>query len=230
MFHKVYIYFLICKFLRQEYISIIYKLMNRLRQLEVKKLIKEFEFLGSDFEYKNELVSEADNSFIKNVNIFLDDNPEVKKIFDRKINERLDKIILDRVEQQIDKEDNFITDEVESVITNNKKDDNIKKIYREIVKKTHPDKVDNKKLNDIYIKANTHYEDNDIIQIYSICEELGIEYDITEVDAEIIKDNIENIKQKINFIESTNTWKWYYTEDDNLKNEIILNYIRSQIK
>ena len=204
--------------------------MNRLRQLEVKKLIKEFEFLGSDFEYKNELVSEADNSFIKNVNIFLDDNPEVKKIFDRKINERLDKIILDRVEQQIDKEDNFITDEVESVITNNKKDDNIKKIYREIVKKTHPDKVDNKKLNDIYIKANTHYEDNDIIQIYSICEELGIEYDITEVDAEIIKDNIENIKQKINFIESTNTWKWYYTEDDNLKNEIILNYIRSQIK
>ena len=203
--------------------------MNRLRQLEVKKLIKEFEFLGSDFEYKNELVSEADNSFIKNVNIFLDDNPEVKKIFDRKINERLDKIILDRVEQQIDKEDNFIPDEVESVITNNKKDDNIKKIYREIVKKTHPDKVDNKKLNDIYIKANTHYEENDIIKIYSICEELGIEYDITEVDADIIKDNIENIKQKINFIESTNTWKWYYTEDDNLKNEIILNYIRSQI-
>ena len=202
--------------------------MNKLRQLEVKKLIKEFEFLGSDFEYKNELVSEADNNFIKTVNIFLDDNPEVKKIFDRKINERLDKIILDRVEQQMDKEDTFIPDEVE--IINTQKDDKIKKIYREIVKKTHPDKVDNKKLNDIYIKAITHYEENDIIQIYSICEELGIEYDVTEDDSEIIRNNIENIKNKINFIESTTTWKWYYTEDDNLKNEIILNYIRSQIK
>jgi hypothetical protein len=201
--------------------------MSRLQQLEVKKLIKEFEFLGSDFEYKNELVSEADNSFIQNVNQFLDDNPEVKKIFDRKISERLDKIILDRVEHQVNTEESFVTEEVE--ITPIKKDDKIKKIYREIVKKTHPDKVDNKKLNDIYIKANSHYEDNDIINIYSICDELGIEYDVTEDDAELIRNNIENIKQKINFIESTTTWKWYYTEDNNLKNEIILNYIRSQI-
>lgn len=201
--------------------------MSRLQQLEVKKLIKEFEFLGSDFEYKNELVSDADNSFIQNVNQFLDDNPEVKKLFDRKISERLDKIISERVEHKVNNEENFITEEVEN--TTIKKDDKIKKIYREIVKKTHPDKVDNKKLNDIYIKANTHYEDNDIINIYSICDELGIEYDVTEDDAELIRNNIENIKQKINFIESTTTWKWYYTDDDNIKNEIILNYIRSQI-
>ena len=32
--------------------------MNKLKQLEVKRLIKELDFLSSDFEYKNELVFE----------------------------------------------------------------------------------------------------------------------------------------------------------------------------
>lgn len=203
--------------------------MSKLKQLEVKRLIKELDFLSSDFDYKNELVSEADTSFIKNVNEFLDDNPEVKKIFDRKINERLDKIIMNKVEKEnlID-ENNLIVNEVEDIII--KKDDKIKKIYREIAKMTHPDKIDNKKLNDIYIKASNHYDNNDVIQIYSICDELGIEYDINDDDTELIINNINNIKQKIQFIESTTTWKWYNTEDDGLKNEIILNYIRSQIK
>ena len=203
--------------------------MSKLKQLEVKRLIKELDFLSSDFEYKNELVFEADNSFIKNVNEFLDDNPEVKKIFDRKINERLDKIIMNKVEKEnIVDEDNIIVDEVEDITI--KKDDKIKKIYREIAKITHPDKIDNKKLNDIYIKASNHYDNNDVIQIYSICDELGIEYDINDDDTDLIMRNINNIKQKIQFIESTTTWLWYNTEDSGLKNEIILNYIRSQIK
>jgi len=201
-------------------------MMNKLKQLEVKKLIKELDFLSSDFDYKNELIFEADNNFIKNVNEFLENNIEIKKIFDRKINERLDKIILDKSYDD-NKELPEIKENEEIFI---KKDEKIKKIYREIVKKTHPDKVDDKKLNDIYIKASSYYEENDIIQIYSLCNELNIEYDLNESDTDLIKNKIENIKQRIKFIESTTTWKWYYTEDDGLKNEIVLNYIRSQIK
>ena len=201
--------------------------MSKLKQLELKRLIKELDFLSSDFDYKNELVFEADSSFIENVNIFLDDNPEVKKIFDRKINDRLDKIIMDRVEKQNIVDEYPDINELETPIV--KKDEKIKKIYREIAKKTHPDKVNDKKLNDIYINASTHYDENDIIKIYSICDDLGIEYEIEERDTELIINNIENIKQKIKFIESTTTWKWFYTEDNELKNEIILNYIRSQI-
>jgi hypothetical protein len=200
--------------------------MSKLKKLEVKKLLKELDFLTSDLDYKNELVFEADNNFIKDVNKFLDNNPEVKKIFDRKIDDRLNKIIMEKVEKTYD--ENIIPDETEDIII--KKDDKIRKIYREIAKKTHPDKVDNKKLNDIYIKASTHYDDNDIIQIYSICDELGIDYDIDDTDDKLIITKIDNIRQKIKFIESTTTWKWFYTEDDGLKNEIILNYIRSQIK
>ena len=212
-------------------------LMSKLKQLEVKRLIKEFDFLTSDLDYKNELVYEADNNFIKNVNEFLDNNPEVKKLFDRKINERLDKIIMEKVENAKEEEseeelkegsEEELQEESEEIII--KKDDKIKKIYREIVKKTHPDKVDNKRLNDIYIRANLHYDSNDIIQIYSICDELGIDYDINDNDDELIIVKIDNIKQKIKFIESTTTWKWFNTEDEGLKNEIILNYIRSQIK
>jgi hypothetical protein len=34
---------------------------------------------------------------------------------------------------------------------------------------THPDKVDNKSLNDIYIESTKCYDENDKIGIYKIC-------------------------------------------------------------
>jgi len=60
--------------------------MSKLKQLESKKLIKELEFIESDYNYKNELVSEADSEFIKSLNLFLERHPQLKEIFDRKIN------------------------------------------------------------------------------------------------------------------------------------------------
>ena len=41
--------------------------MSKLKRLEVKKLLKELDFIESDFNYKNEIVFEADSEFIKSV-------------------------------------------------------------------------------------------------------------------------------------------------------------------
>ena len=42
--------------------------MSKLKRLEVKKLLKELDFIESDFNYKNEIVFESDSEFIKSVN------------------------------------------------------------------------------------------------------------------------------------------------------------------
>jgi hypothetical protein len=59
---------------------------------------------------------------------------------------------------------------------------------------THPDKVDNKSLNDIYIESTKCYDENDKIGIYKICTYLDIDYDIDIEDDKIIEGKIESIK------------------------------------
>ena len=74
--------------------------MDRLVQLEAKKIMKELDFLRSDLEYKNEIVSEADSSFMRGVGDFLDDNRDLKEIFDKKLDERLNRTI-SRINSQL---------------------------------------------------------------------------------------------------------------------------------
>jgi hypothetical protein len=64
---------------------------------------------------------------------------------------------------------------------------------------THPDKVDNKSLNDIYIESTKCYDENDKIGIYKICTYLDIDYDIDIEDDKIIEGKIESIKNRISF-------------------------------
>jgi hypothetical protein len=78
---------------------------------------------------------------------------------------------------------------------------------------THPDKVDNKSLNDIYIESTKCYDENDKIGIYKICTYLDIDYDIDIEDDKIIEGKIEVLK--IGFLlESTFTYQWIKMEDE----------------
>jgi hypothetical protein len=98
------------------------------------------------------------------------------------------------------------------------------------VKLTHPDKVKSNKYNELYIKSSKYYESDNKIGIYSICNELEIEYEIEEDDVVLINEQISNLKNKINFIESTFAWQWYNCEDEMFRNQILLNFIKLKIK
>lgn len=209
--------------------------MSKLKQLEIKKLMKELDFIESDFTYKSEIVHEADNNFIKSVNELLEEHPLLKDVFDKKINNKIDNIFQRRSEDIKDKiesineshqEDIIIEEEVivEKVI-----DKRVRKLYREIAKITHPDKIDNKKLNDLYIKATMYYNDNDIAGTYSICNELDIEYEPDDSDNQLISGKINGLKSRISFIESTLTWVWYHSTDEKEKEQLILRYIKNQL-
>lgn len=199
--------------------------MASLPELEMKRIMKELDFYESDYEYKNEIVMQAEMQFIKSVNDFLGQNPELKTLFDEKVQKRLEENIKRKSEE--DDIENPVEDKPEETKFISPK---MKKLYREIVKKTHPDKVKDKRLNEIYIKATKYYEDVDLLSIYKICSDLHIYYEIEIEDNEYLKDKIVSIKDKINFIQATYTWKWHFTESDADKNQIIFDYIKGQIK
>ena len=214
--------------------------MNKLKSLEIKKLLTELEFTESDFEYRNLAVSEADSLFINSINDFLGQHPELKKIYDDKITEKINKTIEKIQKKSNDETENSenknVQDDISSIEEEQKNDEDkanisqIKKLYREIVKLTHPDKVKSNKHNELYIKSSKYYESGNKIGIYSICNELDIEYEIEEDDVILISEQISSLKNKINFIESTFAWQWYNCEDEMLKSQILLNFIKLKIK
>ncbi len=214
--------------------------MNKLKSLEIKRLLKELEFIESDFEYRNLAVSEADSLFINSISEFLSQHPELKKIYDDKITEKINKTI-EKIQKKSDEEVKNLEfenlqDDISPIEETPKDDEDktdisqIKKLYREIVKLTHPDKVKSNKYNELYIKSSNYYESGNKIGIYSICNELDIEYEIEEDDVILINEQILNLKNKINFLESTFAWQWYNCEDEMLRNQILLNFIKLKIK
>jgi hypothetical protein len=218
--------------------------MDKLKQLEIKKLIKELDYIESDFEYKSEIIIKNDIIFLHDVSIFLENNPQLKELFDKKISTRLDDVLKQSNDNKNlidpDKKSNLddekvyknikdIKEELDNFDQNNKSE-KLKKLYREIVKITHPDKIFNKKLNDIYIKANIMYNTNDIAGIYSICNDLKIDYDVDELDEENINIKINTLKERIKFIESTITWKWHYSKTPKEKEQLVFLYIKMQLQ
>ena len=199
--------------------------MNRLKDLEIKRLLKELDFIETDYEYRSEIVSEADSEFMDSINQFLSKNPELKDLYDKKVTDRIEKTI-NNIKNNKEQEE-FINEEQskEDDVMSNEKSPEVKKVYREIVKLTHPDKIKDKRLNNYYIKSTDLYNDNDKIGLYKICDELGIEYQIDENDTEIIEDKINTLKRKINFLESTFTWKWFNTKDEKSRERILLDFI-----
>lgn len=197
--------------------------MNKIHQLEIRKLLKELDYVKSDYEYKNEIVFEADNSFMRTLNDFLDKNFVLKEMFDNKVNGKIDTIIKPKPSIEEDSEF-YLIDKIDKVV-----DKNLKKIYRSIVKKTHPDKITDFRLNNLYIIASDMYDSNDIIGIYSICDQLEIPYELNVEELETLKSRISMMKDRVSFMESTFTWKWYHTDNENEKSKIIIEYLKSKI-
>ena len=194
--------------------------MHNIKKLEIKKLFKELDFLESDYEYRNEVINNVDIDFTNEINLLLDKNPELKTIYNEKFDTNLSESL-----------DENIIEVIEEVIEKIKHSTKIKKLYRDIVKITHPDKVNNTNLNDAYIKATGYYDINDYIGVYKINFQLGIEdYELCEENIEIeIKDRINNIKNKIDFLEKTFTYQWYISGERDKQN-ILLKFIENKLK
>lgn len=202
--------------------------MNRLQFLQTKKLFKELDYVESDFEYRNEIISEADSEFIKQVNTFLEEHPQLKEIYDEKIDNHIQQSILRNTEEVIELFEN--NEEEEIIVYQDSKLPKVKKLYREIVKITHPDKVDNKSLNDLYLLATKYYDSNDKIGIYKVCTKLEIDYDLDLEDNKVIESKIEDLKRRIQFLESTFTWQWINTSGNKQKNEMLFDYIKLRLQ
>ena len=206
--------------------------MEHIRKLEINRLIKELDFIKSDFNYKSELVQEVDPEFIKSVDSFLDKHPQLKQVFNDKIlSRKLPKFDIkdtDITESSTDFQDET-KEKIESSIVEEVKDPKLKLLYRSIAKSTHPDKLRDESLKELYLEATSAYENNNILPIFTICDKLGIPYDVTEEETNLIKSEIESLKGRSELLESTYSYKWFISNSNSEKEKILFSYIKSNI-
>ena len=193
--------------------------MANLKFLELQRLLKELQFVESDYLYQSELIRQTDKLFLESVNNLLEEYPDLKKLWTQK-QERYYRQTDIVVENNNDDSD----DKPESIMNTN-----IKKLYREIVKNTHPDKIKNNKLNELYLEATYAYETSDLITLYRVSSELLINLELSDDELFKIKEKIGQYKEQISFLESTYTFKWLKSNDSD-KNNILLKFIENKIK
>lgn len=104
---------------------------------------------------------------------------------------------------------------------NKEKEIIIKKLYRKIAKKSHPDKVKDEIKNNFFKKAFIFYENKMLIGLVYISNKLLVNIDSSSFNNNIIQamfKEISYIQKKINEMQSSNIWKWNHT------NNIIVKY------
>lgn len=189
--------------------------MDKIDELQIKSLLKQLDYLMSEIEWKEEFISEKDILFKKRVKEFLEKDDDLMEIYNQS------HVIY---EETISNKEVFLPEEGE--VLKPKVDKKLKALYREIVKKTHPDKIEDEELNKLYLEANKYYEENDIFSIYKICTSLGIPFNIDSKEKDSLEEQVNKLKGRIKFMEKSYTWTWANTEDEDHKDKLIIEFIK----
>lgn len=196
-----------------------------LEKLKVNTLIRELEFLKSDLNYKTELLTSIDTDFNRSVDIFLENYPDLGNIYKQIIPH----IEEDHINQGIsDSDESELQNDTETTY-NTEIDQKAKSLYRQIAKTTHPDKVGESGLKEVYFEAQKAYEGGKTLELMSICDRLKIPYEISDEEIENIRSEIQFLKERISFLESTFTFKWMQTSEGRERDKLILNYIGKKL-
>lgn len=183
---------------------------EKIHELHINKIIQEYSYLKSDEEFKKEVISTRQSEFLKIINqTLLNYSPDQLKKHDENQGPPIE-----NKKPGIDIEE----------IPNNTKV-KAKNVYRDIVKLTHPDKVDNKELNELYIEAKDAYEVYDLFELYFIARSLNIKLKLTFEEMDTLNKLIDLKKQNIKSLESSYVWLWINGSSEDEKTRIVNQFI-----
>ena len=101
------------------------------------------------------------------------------------------------------------------------KDENLKGVFKKIASQVHPDKLQNLSefernyKRSLFEKARMALDTNDYYGIVEVAEELGIEPPPpSRKQIELMKKTNEELENKVNEIQNSVLWKWYYADEE----------------
>lgn len=185
-------------------------------KLIFKRLIREYEFLLEDL---------ADIEVA---------NAEIKNQFMQSLSEIDEKGVLETTEM-----DNLASEWAKSVKENeelekeNNKHPDFKSLFRKVVVKCHPDKLDTNmlqtefdRLKEIYEDAVSANETEDWAKLIRCAIKLGVELpESAYAQIKSIEESIDKLKQKQTNILNSTAWQWYKTNEEDSKLDILKQHL-----
>lgn len=183
---------------------------DKLKKIEFKRMLKRYESALEDLEYLEEMSSEINSDF----------NSALAK------KKRQDLFESKEVEEMA--EDAEEDDSTES----SSRDPLFKKLFRKIVVKCHPDRMDpdlsikqQAEYLDLYDIANQANEEDNMALLIVVAIKLEIELSEDYIEhVQKIDEERQKVEQKIENIQGSVAWQWYHSEEE-AKEKLIDNYI-----
>ena len=185
---------------------------DKLKDLEKKKMLQEYSYTKTELEYKRSIVEENTKKFLEEAYKAAGKEKEVSEEKNVEENEKRNQKI---------KEDKIDPNDIDPFIR-----EKSKKLYREISKRTHPDRDVDGIYTDIFMNAAESYEEFRILDLYEYCEKLGIPYEIEDQDIEILKSEIEKNRSMITTFEKTFIYLWSIQSDDKMRNILLNQFVK----
>lgn len=217
---------------------------EKLNMLETKMLLKEFNYLISDIDFKNEFAMKYSKPFEVAIRQFLRERPFIKELCREKFGSLLDpdpepkhnpdasggsgespepepiefsdETSLVPFEGELIEDDDVLILEFDEV--------KMKKLYREVAQITHPDKVKSNVLNSLYQRASDANKRQDMLGIYSVCDELGIEFHVSQREIDSIRGTLKKLKGHQSTFERSHLWAWCENDYDEEKRKQIIQH------
>ena len=197
-----------------------------LKNLQIQRLVQEYTFLMLDDQYKKEVVNTYQKDFLNLVNGKIELPEVVEPEESEKQEEKQEESREQSEEQEKIKKNPIVNPDIVSKATKDK----VKKIFRDIAKLTHPDKVDDEKLTTLYIEAKVAYDNYDLFELYFISNKLNIILDLGEDDINVLTTLIDHKKQSLKGIETSFIWKWVHSNDETEKERLINDFVEINYK
>lgn len=191
-------------------------MVNGAQKIIFKRLVKEYEFLVEDLKDIEAANSEIKDSFMKSLSDIDKEGVLETEQMDSMANDWAKSI---KVDQELEKESN--------------KHPDFKSLFRKVVIKCHPDKLDNtisdveaKEYKEIYEDAIVANETEDWAKLIMVAMKLGVEIPTSAYDQiEAIEKSINKLKQKQHNIINSVAWTWYKSNDSASKSDILKQHL-----
>lgn len=195
------------------------KIDQNLLKLKMKKFFAQYEYLDSELSETKYLFDIYNKDFLKECN---ESNDEPKANVEPETNET-NNVTEDQGVPSVSTEAEAESESKEEPETHEEPEEpNLKKLYRMLSLKTHPDK--NGGDQSLFIEVKQAYHDKNIFKLIIIATKLNVDISCVSDTVELFEKSITEMQEKISNFKKTIAWNWAHADD--VKKQKIREYIK----
>lgn len=195
------------------------KIDQNLLKLKMKKFFAQYEYLDSELSETKYLFDIYNKDFLKECN---ESNDEPKANVEPETNNVTEDQGVPSVSAEAEDESESKEEPEEPETHEEPEEPNLKKLYRMLSLKTHPDK--NGGDQSLFIEVKQAYHDKNIFKLIIIATKLNVDISCVSDTVELFEKSITEMQEKISNFKKTIAWNWAHADD--VKKQKIREYIK----